>query len=159
MLQPTLKPYTAVLFALGLSACVPLSFYHKEGVSFQTAKDAETECKVAAARDVPQRPVTWIVHRPPQPPRTVCDAAGKCVTEPGILFPPEFITEDANEGLRREAAALCMRKRGFTRVSLAACDPKETRAVVLSSAGPMPRLTKGTCAIRLKGGGVQIIAP
>lgn len=142
-----------------LAACTPLGLYYKQGVTMQTAQDTETECKVKAARDVPVRQVTRILPRGRVPDREICDADGNCHIQPGYWLPPEYITEDANEELRREAVDLCMRKRGYQYVTLPACEASVAKAVVPARTERLPRLAQNSCAIRLEGGGWQIVTP
>lgn len=153
------RGFVFAVTAAVLAACSPLGLYYKEGVSMQTAQDAETDCKVRAARDVPVRQVTRILPRGRVPDKKICDADGNCHVRPGYWLPPEYVTEDANDDLRREAVDLCMRRKGYQYVTLPACEPPVADARLPARTEQLPRLSQNTCARRLDGGGWQIITP
>ena len=151
--------FRAIAAVLLLSGCFPVGLYHKTGESVARADRDLMACRVAAEAQVPARMVTRMIPGGFLPPRRICDAAGNCHMIPGHRLPPEFVTEDANEDLRREVVAQCMGDKGYDYVRLPQCAPE-----VAAAAGPvlgaaMPRLAENSCAVRLRGGGWQIVTP
>ena len=142
-----------------IAACTPLGLYYKQGVTVQSAADAETRCKVSALREVPVRNVTQIIPGRHMPPRRVCDASGHCHSRPGRFVPPEFITRDANEALRAQTADLCMRKKGYEFIRLPACQPAVAKATPPAQTTRLPRLAASSCVVRTSGGHWQIVTP
>lgn len=154
-----MTPRVLSVMALVLcAACTPLGLYYKSGATVQSAKDAETRCRIEAQRDVPVKPVTRVIYPRPLPPREYCDSDGNCVIRPTVFFPPEYITEDANETLRAQAADLCMREKGFEFLRLPACSNDAAPSSVQQTTR-MPRLTEGACVARGQSGSWQIITP
>jgi hypothetical protein len=148
-----------LITALALAGCGPLGLYYKEGVSVQSAKDSETTCKIAAAQDVPVRNVTRVIPGRHIPPRRICDAKNNCVVKGGVFLPPEFITEDANASLRKDAADICMRKKGFVFTRLPACKESVKSATAPAVTTRLPKLTPKACVIHNQGGTWQIVTP
>lgn len=144
---------------LALAGCGPMSLYYKEGVSVQAARDAETICKIGAVRDVPVRNVTRTIPGRFVPPRKTCDPDGHCQKRGGYYFPPEFITVDVNEELRKEAVNLCMRQQGYEFMRLPACKPNIVHTKTSGATRHFPKLTPQACVIRNKGGTWQIVSP
>lgn len=144
---------------LALAGCMPLSLYYKEGVSVQAARDTETSCKIKAARDVPVRTVTRTIPGRFVPSRQICDANGVCQRRGGFYLPPEFITTDANEGLRKEASDLCMRQQGYEFIRLPACKQTVAQTVPSATTSRLPKLTPQACVVRNQGGTWQIVTP
>ncbi len=142
-----------------LAACTPLGLYYKQGVSVQTAQDAETVCNVKAARDVPVRNVTHVIPGKQIAPRKQCNSNGLCHMTPGVIIPPEFVTRDANAELRRKAADLCMRQKGYEYLRLPACDPAIAKATPEGQTTRLPRLAPNSCVVRSTGGRWQIVTP
>lgn len=151
--------FASIMAMLLFSACTPLGLYYKEGVTVQSAKDTETACKVTAARDVPVRSVTRVVPGRFIPERRICDANGHCDIRGGFHLPPEFITEDANESLRKDAVDLCMRQKGYSFVRLPACEQNIARSTAPGVTTRLPKLTAEACVIRNQGGSWQIVTP
>ena len=145
--------------ALFLSGCMPLNVYYNQGVSIQTAKDTETSCKVAAARDVPVRNVTRVIPGRQLLPRLLCDSNNVCTRHPGLFLPPEYITEDANITLRTEAVDLCMRQKGYEFIRLPACKDPLKAATPPAATTHFPKLSSESCVIRNQGGTWQIVSP
>lgn len=151
----TLRAFAAILL---LSGCFPVGLYYKQDADVARVQRDELACRVAAANQVPARMVTRMIPGGFLPPRRVCDAAGACHMIPGHRLPPDFVTEDLNDGLRREVMAQCMGDKGYDRIRLPQCPP-ELSAGVTQLSPRMPRLTESSCAVRLKGGGWQIVTP
>ena len=142
-----------------LTGCFPVGLYYKAGAPVAKADDDLLDCKVMAEGQVPERRVTRVIPGAVMPPRRICDAAGNCHMIPGRRMPPEIVVEDANAGLRKEVAARCMTRQGYTFVQIPQCQPEVAGRVPLQATTVMPRLTRTSCAIRLKSGRYQIVDP
>ena len=153
-----MKPLLPLVLSLVLSGCLPLSIYHREGVSVTRMQSDTTECEVAALRDVPAS--NQIRRGPPRfvPGRRICDASGACKTRPGFYVPGEIYTVDVNKGLRERVELQCMAARGYAPVTLPACSAGTVRAAPAGITRTLPRLTPGSCVIRNKGGSWQIVS-
>jgi hypothetical protein len=154
----SLRSAVACLALAALAACAPLSVYYKPGVAVATSQDDLTDCRVMAVNKVPARTVVRVIPGWPLPPRKVCDDKGNCYMVPGHRTPPEFVTEDANAGLRADVVAQCMSRQGYVHVTLPACPDGISRAVTPQQTRVFPRLSKNACVVR-KGKVWQIVTP
>ncbi|MBI6629042.1 hypothetical protein [Pontibaca salina] len=147
------------VFALGLSACAPLSIYHRPGVSVPQMQMDRTECEVSALRDAPV--ATRIRQNPPifEPPRQFCNARGDCVIRPGYWRQGAVYTEDVNLGLRSRLQNICMGKRGYQQVTLPRCSATVAAAAPRTPTRTLPALAPESCAIRYDDGSWQIVTP
>jgi hypothetical protein len=142
---------------LALSACdTGLSFYYKPGQSVSRLQTDHTNCEVQALRDAPvaneirqSAPIYF-------PGRSYCDASG-CWSGPGYWAGGHVYTVDTNRGLRQRVLAQCMAQKGYQPVDLPACSPAVRSAVAPKQTTVIPKLTESSCAIRLDGGGWQIV--
>ncbi len=141
-----------------LAGCLPLSIYHREGVSVAKMQSDKTTCEVAALRDVPEAR-QW--RRGPSqyiPGPRICDAAGNCRYGPGYYVPGALYTVDANAGLRARVMDQCMAQKGYTEVSLPPCSAAVARAAPPGATRVLPKLTSTSCVIRNQGGSWQIVS-
>ncbi|MEQ6247965.1 hypothetical protein ABMC89_03645 [Sulfitobacter sp. HNIBRBA3233] len=150
-----MKKIAALL--LGLAACAPLETNYKPGVSVTTLNRDQTQCDVAALRDVPV--ATQVRRLPPQyvPPRRECSKDGKCITTQGYYLPGEIRSYDANAPLRARAAQQCMADKGYARVSIPACPAEVAQAAPQAATVQLPPLTENSCVIRNRDGSIQIV--
>ncbi|MDQ2092818.1 hypothetical protein [Rhodalgimonas zhirmunskyi] len=149
-----------VLGCLALVGCGPMGLYYKPGVSVAGAERDEITCAVKAERDVPVRNVSRVIPGQWVPGRKICRKPGQCRMTPGHRTPPQIITEDANLALRNKVAALCMKDRGYARISLPPCPPEIEKSVVPAITVTMPkRLSQNACVIRRKNGAFQVVDP
>ena len=142
---------------LGLGACAPLNTYYKAGASVAAVQRQTTLCEVEALDKVP--PSTRIVQTPPRyiPPRSECNAAGKCYVVPGFYEPGTFYTVDPNEGLRKRVEAQCMADKGFAPVSIPACPASVAQSAPQRATTTLPSLNAKSCVIRNRDGSFQIV--
>ncbi|MGB7244799.1 MAG: hypothetical protein WBC93_22260 [Sulfitobacter sp.] len=140
-----------------LAGCLPLSIYHRPGVTVARAQSETTRCEVSALARVP---VANQIHRePPEfvPGRRVCDASGACTTGPGYFIPGEIYTVDVNRELRGRVEAQCMAAKGYKKVKIPACAPGTATAGPPQATSVLPNITPQSCVIRHKGSGWQIV--
>ncbi len=149
----------AVLVALCLvAACGPPGLYYKQGVPVQHLLSDEAQCGLDSVRAVPVDNRTRFIPGTREP-RRICDAAGKCTTIWVQVTPDRWETYDANEDTRRNFERNCMITKGYQRISLPSCSSQIAENVLLSQSQVMPPLTQESCAVRLRGGGWQIVTP
>ena len=145
----------ALLLSIGLvSACAPLSIYHKPGVDVATWRQQTTRCEVQALQ---QAPVAMETRQEPDryiPPRTFCNDAGECVTEGGYWIPGRFYQVDVNAGLRKRVEAQCMAARGYQPVNIPRCPPGTQ---VSGATQVLPPLSAASCIVPLEGGRFAIV--
>lgn len=141
-----------------LSACTPLNLYYQEGASVTRITRDEASCRNEALRLVPVDTRTRYISGT-KAPRTICNAAGYCQTVWMQITPDRIETYDANEGARLSYARNCMIAKGYERVRLPACPPDVVEATPLARTTILPPLTGNSCAIRLEGGGWQVVSP
>lgn len=150
---------TTGLLALALVVgCAPMGVYYKPGAQVATSQRAELACKVDAEQKVPVRNVTRVIPGPFIPPRKVCDAAGNCTIIPGRELPPRIVSEDANEGLRRDVVTQCMADKGYRFVRIPECSPGISQSVSPRQTKVYPRLQENSCVVRARGVW-QIVTP
>jgi len=150
--------YIMGLAAILLSGCLPLSVYYREGAEVSRIERDQTACDVQALSEVPKRILTRYIP-PTYSYRQSCNAAGACKTVRILLSPGRYEQYDANEGLRARAAAQCMADKGYQKVSVKPCPGDVIEETVITSTRVQPRLTKDSCAIRIRGGKYQIVTP
>ena len=148
----------ALLVFVLLGACAPLGVYYKAGAPVAKADRALLDCRVTAANKVPVRQVTRVIPGPRIPPRKVCDAKGNCTLIPGHYLPPDFVIEDANEGLRNQVVMQCMNDAGYQFLRIPNCPAAISQAVTPQQTKVFPRLTENSCVVR-KSGVWQILTP
>ncbi|UYV39238.1 hypothetical protein N4R57_09650 [Rhodobacteraceae bacterium D3-12] len=147
--------FLALLLAVG---CAPMGVYYKPGAAVAASQRAEINCKVAAERKVPVRNVTRVIPGPITPPRKICNSEGRCRIKPGRELPPRIVTEDANEGLRRDVVMQCMADKGYRFVRIPQCSQGISQSVTPQQTTVYPRLGETSCVVR--GSGVwQIVTP
>ncbi|WP_135505563.1 hypothetical protein [Roseovarius aestuariivivens] len=155
-------PVSRVLLILAacalLSGCLPVPLYYREGAAVAQIDAAETRCRVAALREVPEARRTRYIP-PTYSYPTTCNAAGVCRTTPILISPGRWETYDANEGLRAETAKLCMAEKGYARIRLKPCAPAVIEATRLTATQVQPALTARSCIIRLNTGRYKIVTP
>lgn len=141
-----------------LAGCTPLSLYYQEGTPVDRLSRDEAACINEGLRAVPADNKTRLIPGT-KTPQTICDGAGNCHTVWVQISPDRFETYDANDGARRTYVRNCMIGKGYQRVSLPACAPEVVEATHTTQTRVLPPLTSDSCAIRLKGGGWQIVSP
>lgn len=154
-----MSPRFFPLMALLLSACAPLTIYHKPGIPVSRMQSDQTACEVSALKDAPVAPL--IRQYPPiyYPGHRVCNASGTCWTTPGYWEDGGFYTVDANKDLRNRVLSECMARKGYRPVTIPSCSPAVKSAAPIRQTTVLPRLTPQSCAIRRNGGGWQIVTP
>lgn len=141
-----------------VTACGPLTAYHKPGVAVTRLDQDLLSCQVKA---LDQAPVATVIRQgPPRfyPGRQYCDAAGNCHIRGGFWVPGEVYSADANKSLRVKLENQCMAGNGYQRVQVPRCS--QSFAVELDTAGTevLPPLSDTSCAIREKNGSVKIVS-
>jgi len=148
-----------LLLTLGvLSACLPLNLYYKEGTPVDRLNRDEANCSLEAAKAVPIDNRTRYIPGH-EVPRTTCDAAGNCHTYWVQITPDRIETYDANEDARATYSEQCMIAKGYERVRLPACSSDVVESTQLARTRVLPPIGSNSCAIRLKGGGWQVVNP
>ena len=139
---------------LALSACAPLTIYHKAGVPVARLQSDELTCKTQALRDAPV--ANQVQQSPPVyvPPRRSCNSSGVCTTYGGYWRPGQIYTVDTNKALRTRLEDSCMADRGYTPVQIPRCDPGVTASAVTTV---LPPLTPRSCAIKNEDGSFAIV--
>jgi hypothetical protein len=149
-----------VLAMLGLlSACGPVSFYYKPGVSVARQQTDLTNCEVAALRDAPV--ATQIRQGAPTyyPGERYCDSRGRCFYRPGYWIEGPIYTVDANSNLRDRVLAQCMAGRGYAPVSLPRCASGVAQSTPRQAMTTLPPLGQTSCIITHRDGSWQIVTP
>ncbi|MDF1801409.1 hypothetical protein [Thalassovita sp.] len=142
-----MRHYLLVSLALGLLAgCVPVEVYHKTGTSLTRLQNDQTNCQVAALKQVPVNKMTRITA-PRSLPRQICNGTGDCRVV-YIEFGGEVETYDANLPLRQKVVTQCMAAKGYAQVELPIC----TDNVPKTLPGKVPALSQSSCAVRTKTG-------
>lgn len=142
---------------VGLTACAPLTIYHRTGASVNRMQQDTNTCSVRALGAVPVN--TQIRQSPPRyiPGRRTCDESGNCTEQPGFYVPGEIYTVDVNKKLRRQTEMQCMAKKGYVPVSIPQCSDRIARSVTPQATTKLPPLTETSCVIRNTDGSWQII--
>jgi hypothetical protein len=140
-----------------LSACMPLTIYHKTGVEVTRMERDRTDCAVRALNAAPV--ATQVRQTPPVfvPARQVCNSAGVCTVIPGYWEPGHIYTVDPNEGLRARVQDQCMADRGYAPVSIPACPAGIRNAAPVQASTRLPAITPRSCVIRYDDGSWQIV--
>lgn len=144
---------------LVLSACAPLSIYHRPGASVSRMQSDTTDCQVAALRDAPV--ANQVRQRPPIliPGNRVCDGAGNCWVRPGYWVGGALYTVDVNSDLRARVTDQCMARRGYRPVTIPPCTGAVRSAAPPRQTTTLPALTSTSCVIDYDGGQWQIVNP
>jgi len=144
------------LLGFVLSACAPLSIYHRAGVSVARMQSDQLNCEVRAVKDAPV--ANQIRQSPPVfvPARQVCNGA-KCTVFPGYWEQGQIYTVDVNAGLRARVEGQCMAQKGYRPVEVKLCDSKIKALVAPGQTTVLPKLTDNACAIRHQDGRWQIV--
>lgn len=143
----------ATLMLASLGGC-QTSAYYAEGVSIHERDADQAICRDEARIRYPTNAITRFTPRVFNPGTTTCDAAGTCTTTQGYWSGGEAYTVDLNEDARREAAAACMARAGYARVSLPACSANSGA----SASSIMAPLNDDSCILR-SGGTSMIVTP
>ncbi|MEP4198170.1 MAG: hypothetical protein ABJL99_21300 [Aliishimia sp.] len=137
--------FLILIAALAVSACTPLSIYHRPGASVAKLNADTLGCEVKALKDAPvalqkkQDPPTFV------PPRKVCDSSGQnCYREGGEWIPGRIYTVDVNKPLRERVEVQCMANRGYSPVAISQC-PVGVKASGQTTV--LPTLSSASCAI------------
>ena len=151
------RPFAMICAALMLAACAPLDIWYKPGVPVAKAEDRLLTCRADAAQKIP---VNTRTRRTPVSivPRRICDKNGNC----SVFYDQiggDLIVYDANEGLRRDVVAQCMRNSGYSPVSIPPCPPEIRTAAPAGRTSVLPRLAQNSCVIRNNDGSWQIVTP
>ena len=146
------------LTAILVAACAPMNIWYKPGATIAAAEDRLLSCRVEAAKDVP---VSTQVRRTPVSivPRRICDSSGKNCRVFYERIGGEVIVYDANDSLRDQVVARCMRQDGYTPVSLPVCSDGVRQAAPPGRTTVLPRLAENSCVIRNRDGTWQIVTP
>jgi hypothetical protein len=149
-------PTALALAALAtLAACAPLKLWYKPGATVAASDDRLLRCRTRAAQKIP---VNTQTRRTPVQivPRRVCDSDGDC----NVYYDRiggETIIFDANEDLREDVVAQCMRRGGYTPVSIPPCPDSLRATIPAGRTETLPRLTEAACVIRNRDGSWQIV--
>lgn len=147
----------AAVSAIGLTACVPLSIYYREGVSVTRAQSDTLNCEVQAIKDAPVSNQTRVT--PPRwvPQRQSCNSSGQCTVIPGYYLPGQTYTVDVNAGLRKRVETQCMANKGYAPVDIPACPDRIVKAAPPGATTTLPALTPNSCVIKNTNGTYQIV--
>lgn len=146
------------LAGLGLMACTPLNTYYKPGASVATLERDATACQVRALRKVPASTQVRRIPGEFVPPVKQCANDGTCrIVRPGYFIPPEVITFDPNDALRKRVEGQCMADKGYAPVSIPPCPEAIANATPAKATKRLPPLTANSCAIRNQDGSFQIV--
>lgn len=119
----------AALLVFLLSACATTKpiYWNKPGATQNDFRHDQTECEVAAVRDVPVRESSTSIFAP----TTKCSrdyfGSVKCSTDPGVS-----LKQDDNADLRKRAYIVCLERRGWGRSNNQ--ESKERRAKITAPA-------------------------
>lgn len=143
--------------ALTLSACAPLTLYHRAGVSVTKMERDTNACTVKSLAQVPVN--TQIRQAPPRyvPGNRVCDAQGNCRSGTGYYLPGPIYSVDVNKNLRRQTERQCMADKGYAPVSIPPCTGAVAQSAVPGVTTQLPPLGPGSCVIRNQDGSWQIV--
>ena len=156
------RPHLLAALAL-LTACTPLTIYHRAGATMARMEKDLLACRVDA---LDKAPVTSQVRQ--GPPRYIpgyrhCNRAGHCYRRGGYYVPGEIYTVDVNARLRSQIETQCMAGKGYRRVTLPNCPAGTSSANAAASSiatgAVLPPLTENSCGLRGQGGEWQIITP
>jgi len=114
----------ALLGVLLLTACQTqpgrapylLDMWTKSGVSADKTGQDILQCRINAARDIPQSIQANYIGGMYSPGQVYCNSAGYgtyCNTYGGMNIPATMRSYDANDGLRNQAVDLCLKKKGY----------------------------------------------
>lgn len=142
---------------LVVSACSPLTIYHRAGVPVADVERTLLQCQVAALKDAPiakQR-----VQSPPifVPPRRICNGSGVCVVRPGYFDDGIVEVFDANRELRIRLERQCMADKGFAPTQITRCPLGTARDLERSQTRILPSLSTQSCAVVYPDGSWQIL--
>ena len=140
-----------------LSACTPLTIYHRDGVAVSRMQSDLLDCQVGALEDAPVS--SQLRRGPPRyiPSYRYCPHAGSCYRRGGYYYPGEVYSVDVNASLRSQLENRCMASQGYKRVELPNC-PAGTKAPDGQvQSRTLPPLSENTCAIRGENGSWRIV--
>jgi hypothetical protein len=128
------RKVAALLGVLSLTACqtqsgfVPggeVNAWLKSGVSRAKMQQDGLQCTINAAKDIPQSIQTKYIGGMYSPGQVYCNSMGNgtyCNTYGGMNIPAMMRSYDANDGLRNQAVALCLTKKGYTLQTARYCE-------------------------------------
>ncbi|WP_299546418.1 hypothetical protein [uncultured Tateyamaria sp.] len=150
-----MRAIVTLLTPLVLSACLPLSTYYAEGVSFAQFERDNTNCDVRALRDAP---VANQVRQgaPRYIPRRICNKDGDCYSR-GYWVPGDVYSVDVNANLRSRVKGQCMGDRGYRPVEIPACPQGVANAAPPGPSSTLPRLNARSCAIKTGDGRFRVV--
>lgn len=138
---------TLAALALLVAGCSE-TIYYQPGASTTETRADEIACGRIALAQAPVEKETEIIPGRYLPGPVVCDANNNCHRRPGRRLPPEIITRDVNEELRRLIARQCMAERGYDRVTLPYCSEAVKAQVTPAITRRMPQLSGRACIIK-----------
>jgi hypothetical protein len=145
-----------VALALLFAGCSE-TIYYQPGASTAEAQADEVACGRIALAQAPVEKETEIIPGRYLPGPVVCDANNNCRRQPGRRLPPQIITRDVNEELRRLIARQCMAERGYERLTLPYCSEEVKAQVTPAITRRMPQLSGRACIIRRGADRYQIV--
>ena len=146
-------------FLAALAGCSPFAIYYREGAEVSRMQTDQTNCQVAALKDVPES--RQIRRTPPRyiPGPRYCDSRGRCSYGPGYYIPGDVYTYDANAALRNQVTQQCMAQKGYARVELPRCSGSVAQSVQPGITRVLPPLSQSSCVVKNRGGSWQIVSP
>ena len=145
------------MVTLMLSGCMettqPATYIYRDGTSVAEADRDHFDCDVKAAQAVPTNTQIETMPSYTTPLRTSCNTrygSTNCTTTGGDVIGGQTFSYDANEDLRREVWARCMGDRGYTGISIAACDSTRLPAGAIGGIGNRLRAPReGACHVQI----------
>lgn len=131
---------------------------YKFNVTQAQSQDDTLTCKIEASQRVPQNIQINSTPTYTTPAYTTCNNIGYstyCNTSGGQTYGGDTYSVDANTGLRNQALAQCMSRKGYRSAAIPPCPAGVTPANLKGNGNRLPRLGQNTCYIAK--GGVQVI--
>ncbi len=131
---------TLSLLSLALSGCVPNDFYVKQGVTFDRYQRDSVGCATVATQAVPTNTqVSWAPY-------------------------VGLYSVDTNSGLRGQNLEICMRDRGYQKVSIPYCtgnslNPATEVAKLPQDRNKKMKISKDSCYVLGAAGGPSLYTP
>ncbi len=132
----------------------PEQFYiYREGASVSRADRDFYECRLEAAQAVPQNTQVATTPRYTTPVNTQCYNTGysvQCNTTGGQVYGGQTYSYDANSEIRGSYRARCLIERGYSGVSLPACDSSQISTDMMQQLSRTQRAPQpGACYVPL----------